>query len=197
MAVTPDIGNIEVQGRFNDGPETPREFIPTPERVSQYLELKAEEVKAQMRSAEGRKALYDQLLVHEEDLREDHPNFNADVLQTQLETAGEMLAANDRYLQEIQSPQERTMFQRAWETLKGFPRNHPVVTALLAAAALAGGIAAGLYAAGNMEMVLSSVGLGHLYGTEGAAAAAETMGTIVEEEVVPNYFGGPGGDNML
>lgn len=198
MAIATDIGSIEVP-RFDRGPETGKDFIPTPERISQYLELKLDEVRTQMSTEQGLSSLHDQLLVHEEDLLRDHPGFNPEQLKTKMELVAATLESNERYVKEIQSPQEKGMFQRAWQTLKSFPHDHPVVTALLAAAAIAGGIAAGLYAAGNMEMVLQSVGLGHLYGTEGAAAAAETMGSIVEgaEKTVPNLYEGPGGDNML
>jgi hypothetical protein len=155
-----DISNIEVPGRFQDqGPEVKNEFIPTPQRISEYLELKTDDVEAQMKSVEGRKALYEQLLTHEDSLRQNHENFDPMALQTQLDNAGEALSANERYLQQVRSPEQKGMFQRAWETVKGFPRNHPVVTAVLAAATLAGGVAAGFYLTGNWEMLMTSVGL--------------------------------------
>jgi len=95
-----DISTIEVP-RADGSPEVAREFIPTPERVSQYLELKTEEVTTQMKSVEGRRALYDQLIVHEEQLKKDHQNFDAVALRSTMDDIGESLAANERYMRDI------------------------------------------------------------------------------------------------
>lgn len=191
-----DIRNIEVP-RKDGSPEAAREFIPTPERVSQYLELKSDEVATQMKSVEGRKALYDQLIVHEKQLKKDHKNFDAVALRSTMDDIGESLAANERYMKDIRSPEKKGLFTRAWESVKAFPRKHPVVTALLATAALVGGVAAGFYLTGNMELLLSSVGLSHLYGEKGAAAAAETMGNLIDGATkVPDYFDAPEGGLM-
>lgn len=188
MATVSDIGNVEVPGRFGNNPEVPKEFIPTPERVSQYLELKTEEVEAQMKSVEGRKALYDQLLVHADDLKEDHANFDPMALESQMEAVGQTLGANDRFLKEVRSPEQQGVFQRAWEAVKGFPRNHPVVTAVLAAATLVGGVAAGFYLTGNWEMLMTSVGLA----TRGAAADIGSELPVLEPVLPPLPGAGTG-----
>ncbi len=173
--------------RAPGGPEAPRPFIPTPERVSQYLELKTEEVRSQMESAEGRQTLLNQLLEHEEDLRKDHANFQPELLQQQLDDVAEALGAEGRYLQDIQSPEKKGMFRRAWETVKGFPRKHPVVTALLVAAALAGGVAGGLYLAGQWELLMTSVGLNKFL----TAVEAGTEMAPVTPPTPPIPGGGP------
>ena len=188
---------VEIPEPF-EGADVRKEFIPTPEKISQYLELETDQVRTMMGSVEGRKDLYKQLLVHEELLSEDHDNFDSLALQTQLEDAGEALSANERYLKEVQSPEQKSAMKRAWEAVKKFPRNHPVVTALLAASVVAGGVAGGFYLTGNLEYLLSSIGLGHLYGAEGAGAAAGTMGELIDgASKIPDYFDGPGGGSML
>jgi len=81
--------------------------------------------------------------------------------------------------------------------VKAFPSKHPFVKATLATPTLVGGIAAGFYLTGNMEMLMSSIGLSHLYGEQGAAAAAETMGNLIDGSTkVPDYFDAPEGGLM-
>lgn len=132
--------------------ERPPLFMATPERVSQYLELRTEEVTAQMKSVEGRQQLFQELMKHEEALRKEHADFEPRALQAQLEVAGEALAANERYLQEIRVPEKKGIFRRAWETVQGFPRKHPVTTALLAVGVVAGGVAGALYLSGYLQL---------------------------------------------
>lgn len=172
-----DISTIEVQGR-NRGPEAVREFIPTPERVSQYLELKTEEVSTQMKSVDGRKDLYAKLLEHEEDLKKDHPQFDALAMKSRLDEMGETLSANDRYMKDIRSPEKQGLFRRAWETVKAFPRKHPIVTALLATAAVAGAVATGFYLAGSWELFMTSTGLSKIFGV---AEAAEELAPLIPD----------------
>lgn len=163
---------IVEQPGLQGGPDRPK-FVATPERVSQYLELKTEEVAAQMQSVEGRQKLFDELMKHQTDIEEDHADFHPEMLRTQLDAAGETIGAYDRYLKEVQSPEKKGIFSRAWEYVKGFPKKHPIVTALLAAAAVAGSIAAGFYFTGNWEMLMTSTGLGKIM--SGAEAATELI----------------------
>lgn len=153
--------------------ERPRAFVATPERVSQYLELKTDEVTAQMRSVEGRQELFNQLMEHEEDLRTDHDDFHPEALRSQLDAAGETLLAHERYLEDVQVPEKKTLLRRVWDNVKAFPKNHPVVTGLLAASAVAGSIAAGFYFTGNWELLMATTGLGKIIG--GAEAAGELI----------------------
>lgn len=164
--------NLELPG-IPGGAERPRPFVATPERVSQYLELKADEVTAQMKSVEGRQELFNRLMEHEEDLRTDHDDFHPEALRSQLDTAGETLQAHERYLESIQTPENKSILRRAWDSVKAFPKNHPVVTGLLAAAAVAGSIAAGFYFTGNWELLMATTGLGKIIG--GAEAAGELI----------------------
>lgn len=149
--------------------EQVKPFIATPERVSQYLELKTEEVEAQMRSVEGRQQLFDDLMEHEDDIRESHSEFHPELLREQLDSAGEALAAQELYLEEVQSPEKKGFFNRAWDSVKGFTKRHPVVTGLLATAVVAGGVAAGFYFTGNWELLMTSTGLNKVIGAADAA----------------------------
>jgi hypothetical protein len=177
--------NPEIAGR-QGGIEQPKPFVATPERVSQYLELKTEEVTAQMKSVEGRQALFDQLLEHEDVIRQEHADFHPEALRTQLDTAGETLLAHEHYLESVNAPEKKSMMRRAWDTVKAFPYNHPVVTTLLVAAAATGAIAGGLYLAGYWETAMASVGLSKIMGT------AEAVGELapITPEVAPLPGGG-------
>lgn len=150
-------------------------FLPIPEHIAPYLDhLKEQEIETQMRSVEGRQRLLEDLMRKSEEIKRDHNgSFHPELLQPQLEAAGEALAANDRYMEQIQEPENKGMFRRAWEAVKSFPRKHPVVTALLAAALVAGGVAAGFYFTGNWELLMSATGLSKILG--GAEAAGELV----------------------
>ncbi|MFA6038960.1 MAG: hypothetical protein WCV62_03480 [Candidatus Peribacteraceae bacterium] len=154
------------------GIETPevRPFQAQPEVLSQYLEnVKADEVEAMMKSVEGREKLVDMLGTHAEDLQEAH-GIDLKELREQIDLAGETLEQKERFLQDVQSPEKKGLFRRAWEKVKGFPRKHPVVTALLAVAAIAGATAAGFYLTGNWELLLSKIaGLGKALKAMGAS----------------------------
>lgn len=175
--------NAELPGMQGDI-ERPRAFVATPERVSQYLELKTDEVTAQMRSVEGRQELFNRLMEHEEDLRTDHADFHPDALRGQLDAAGETLLAHERYLEDVQVPEKKTLLRRAWDTVKAFPKNHPVVTALLAASAVAGSIAAGFYFTGNWELLMATTGLNTIF--ESAEAATEFIPSTAPTDLMSN-----------
>ncbi len=142
-------------------PEALPPFKATPEALSQYLSLKTDEVLTQLKSVDGRSALYAKLMEHEAELQKIHA-FNPAELERQLEVTGEALVAKEKFLKDVQSPEKQGMFRRAWEKVKHFPRKHPVVTALLLAALLAGGVAGGFYLTGNWELLLSSTGVNKL-----------------------------------
>lgn len=178
-------GTASALARGEAGQEVPRGFIPTPERVSQYLEMNTDEVMALMTTVDGRQRLFDNLLEHEEDLRTLDPTFHPEVLREQIDLAGETLQQKERFLKDVQSPEKKGLFRRAWEGVKGFAKKHPIVTAVLATALAAGGVAAGFYFTGNWELLMTSVGLDKIFG------AAETAGELAPvTPVTPPLPGG-------
>ncbi|MEK7218893.1 MAG: hypothetical protein AAB728_05520 [Patescibacteria group bacterium] len=129
-------------------------FRATPEALSQVLEMKTDEVEAQLKSVEGRKDLFDKLMEHEDKIKQVH-DFKPEDLRRQLEVTGEAVGAKERFMADAQSPEKKGLFRRAWEKVKAFPRKHPIVTALLVITALAGATAAGFYLTGNWELLMS------------------------------------------
>jgi hypothetical protein len=148
---------VEVPRASDGNVEQLRAFIPTPNRLAQYLERSEAEVRTQLESAEGRQTLVSQLLEHEEDLRKDHADFRPELLQRQLDDVHEALTAEGLYLQDIQSPEKKGLFRRAWETVKSFPKNHPVWTTLGVIVLVAGGAAGALYLSGALQMAQAGV----------------------------------------
>ncbi|MDD4287342.1 MAG: hypothetical protein PHN33_03255 [Candidatus Peribacteraceae bacterium] len=153
--------------------EVASKFVPTPERLSQYLEMNIQEVASALQSVEGRQMIYQKLMEHQQDLLKIDPLFNPALLREQLELAGEVLHQKERYLQDVQSPEKKGLFKRAWEKMKSFGGRHPFVTAILILALIAGGAALTLYATGNLELVATRLGLGKMFGA--ADAAGEMM----------------------
>lgn len=157
-------------------PESPNiapSFLPTPDRVSQFLEWKRDEVEEKMKSVNGRKELLDALLEHEGTLKEQHPDFDAQDLREHLEAVGETIQEKERFLSASVEPQKKGMFRRAFDSVKSFVKKHPVVTALGVTALAAGAVAGGFYAAGQWELLMTSTGLSRIFG--GAEAAAELL----------------------
>ncbi len=148
----------------SQSPELVKPFVATPEHISQFLEIKTDEVRTKMESVEGRKELFGQLMEHKEALAKMHPTFNPDDLKRQLEVAGATLSAKDRFVKSQQSPEKKGMFRRAWDAIKSFPKKHPVVTAVLALAAVAGIGAAIAYYSGLIEIAFQKVGEGAAVG---------------------------------
>jgi len=148
-------------------------FVPTPERLSQYLEMNIKEVASALQSVEGRQMIYQKLMEHQQALLSIDPSFNPDLLREQLELAGEVLHQKERYLQDVQSPEKKGLLKKAWEKMKGFAGRHPFVTTILILALIAGGAALTLYATGNLELVAARLGLGKMFGA--ADAAGEMM----------------------
>lgn len=174
---------VPADDRRKSGIEVPKKFIPTPERLSQYLEMNIQEVASSLQSVAGRQMLYQKLMEHERDLLKIDPSFNAAFLREQLELAGEVLHQKERYLQDIQSPEKKGMFRRAWEKMKGFAKRHPIVSVLLILALLAGGTALTLYATGNLELVATKLGLGKILGA--VDAAGEMMPPVPPTTIPP------------
>lgn len=138
-------------------------FRANPEVVAQYLEAKPDEIMAQMKSVDGRKQIFEKLMEHEKNLRKDHTDFNPEDLRKQLDLAGDMLSAKERFTKDINSPEKKGMLRRAWEKVKSFPRKHPVITTLLVLALAAGAIAGGFYLAGSWEALMASTGLNKIF----------------------------------
>jgi len=159
--------------------EVAPQFFPTPERVSQFLEMETEKVAVGLQSVEGRNQLFQALLEHEEHLRELDPSFNPEKLRTQLDLVGEVLREKGEYMKDITSPEKKGLFRRTWERVKGFAKSHPIVMALLVAAGLVAAVAGAYYLAANIEGALHVVGLEHLYGKQGAAEAVRQGGRIL------------------
>ncbi|MBT5237264.1 hypothetical protein HOL63_02740 [Candidatus Peregrinibacteria bacterium] len=151
--------NAEVQAQA--------EFIPTPDRLSQYLEMDIGETIARLTSVEGRQVIFKDIEENQEHLREIYPEIDFDKVRHDLDVVGETLQKKEDFLESMD--EEQGLLRRAWEHVKKFPKKHPVVTALLAAALVTGTIATGFYMAGEWELFMSSVGLDKVLGGAGAA----------------------------
>ena len=101
--------------------------------------MNIEEVRAELTSVEGRKSLYGRIVEHEDDLKEIYPDFNPDGLQEQLELIGDVLHQKEEYMKDVTSPEKKGLFRRAWDNVKSFAKNHPVITTLLVIALIAAG----------------------------------------------------------
>lgn len=171
---------------FASNPERVTSFVPTPEQIAGALDhLKEEEVTAQMRSVDGRKELYEQLLAKSEQLSAQHPDFHPETLAQQLDAAGESLAANQQFTESMHSAEKQGLMSKAWSAIKSFPRKHPVVTGLLGIAAVAGGVGGGLYLAGYWESLMATLGVSKILGI------AEVAGDLAP--IVPDLPPMPGG----
>jgi len=146
-------------------------FVPTPERLSQYLELDIEETISKLQSVEGRKVLIDRIAEHESDLREIYPDFDLETVRQRLDIVADTLQQKEDFLESMD--EEQGAMHKAWDVIKNFPKNHPVVTALLAASAAVATVATGFYLAGEWELFMSTLGLDTVFG--GADAAGELI----------------------
>lgn len=176
----------------------PETFVPTPERLASFsfLELKQEEAHDLLMSAKGRKELLSRILPHVTDIQTLHPDFNPESLPRQLEEISGLLATHEKFLTAANSTEKKSLFQRALQTIKEFPKNHPFITAVLAVAAVTGGVALSAYLAGGMEALLAKVGLSHLYGAAGAAKASEELGKKIIERAGNLYDGSTAGEML-
>ncbi len=160
-------------------------FVPTPERVSQYLERNAAEVTAQLSSLEGGEEVYQDLIKHQEDLEKLYPKFHPEDLRRELDLVGEALAQKEIFLKDIQSPEKKIFLRRAWDRVKGFAKAHPIITTLLAVALFAGGVAGALHLSGALQL-------------QQAGVAVETIKEFLQgADVVNSGIGDMGGLNSL
>ena len=162
------------------------DFIPTPERINQFLETRTlEETEELILSVEGRQQLLAELLEHEEYLEEIHPSFDPMQLQQRLELVAETLMEEKRYLEDMTAPEKKGIFTRAWNSVKSFAKEHKVVTAVLLTALATASVAAGFYFTGNWELLMTTFGLDKVFGS--AEAASEL---IPVTPVTPTLPGG-------
>lgn len=120
----------------------PESFMPTPEKLASFsfLDLKREEAHDLLLSVQGRKDLLERILLHADDIRMMHPDFNPAALPDQLEDVSALLLAKQKFLESTASKEKKTLFQRALTTIREFPKNHPFITAALAIACLMAGL---------------------------------------------------------
>ena len=161
------------------------DFIPTPERINQFLENRTlEETKNLLSSVEGRQQLLAELIEHQDYLREVHPAFNPETLQQRLDLVAETLEEEKRYLEDMSAPEKKGIFKRAWESVKGFAKNHPVTTTVLLAALATASVAAGFYFTGNWELLMTTFNLDKVFGS--AEAAGEMIPVTPATPALPD-----------
>lgn len=178
--------------------ERPRPFLPTPEKISRYIPLKAEEIKAEMMSVEGRKMLLEQLVEKQADIQKDHPDFHPDKVRDQLDMGAELLQAEGKFMENIQAPEKKSLMRRVWDAVTWLPRKHPLVTTLLAAAAIGAGASymgwiPGLDLAALWARLQSMVPWNWGSGAAGVGeaageAAAETAAEVAAEAAKPEFI---------
>lgn len=160
------------------------DFIPTPERINQFLEKRTiEETRALLLSIEGRQQLLQELLEHEEYLKTIHPGFNADRLEYNLKLVAETLQEEMRYLEDMSDPEKKSIFSRAWDSVKGFAKENKLTTAVLLAALATATVAAGFYFTGNWELLMTHFGLDKVFGS--AEAAGELIPPTPATPTIP------------
>ncbi len=120
--------------------EAPRQFIPTPETLSTTLHgMKMEEIAVQLKSVDGRRKLAAELRANSAEVQKQFPDFHPENIERELDIAGESLLAHEKLLREAASPERKSVLARSWETIKGFPSNHPYITTILLIALLTAG----------------------------------------------------------
>lgn len=176
-------------------PETlarPPEVIPTialsPEKVGKALNLEVDEVRVQLRSIDGRRRLFDELKNDPQKLAAVVDADSLNVLEQDMDLAQQDLAAEQRFLEAQQNPEKKGLFRRAWDTITGFPRRHPIITVALLGVVL--GVVAsymgwlpridfpGLW--GRMQNWLG-------WGAGSAASEAATEGVALGTEVASDF----------
>ena len=162
--------------------ELPPKFVPTPEKVSGFLNQRTEEITAQLQSVDGRKKIYDGLVEHEADIKKLDPSFDSSDLKHQLDLVGGTLTQKKKFMEDVKSPEKEGFFKRSFNRVKNFAKNHPVASLLLVLALTAAGIGGAAYLAGGIEALLAKVGMAHI---AAAATAAEPLGSVVSPGVVP------------
>jgi hypothetical protein len=103
----------------------------SPERVGQALNLEADEVRAQLSSVEGRKKLLSDLTSDPVRLQSVIDPESLRTFESDMEMTEQDLHAQEKFLEAQKNPEKKGMFRRAWDTITGFPRKHPVITVTL------------------------------------------------------------------
>jgi hypothetical protein len=103
----------------------------SPERVAKALDLEHDEVLEQLHSVEGRKQLLTDLQRDPELLASAINPDSLRMFEQDMEMTEEDLRAEQRFLEAQKDPEKKGMFRRAWDTVTGFPRKHPVITVAL------------------------------------------------------------------
>lgn len=176
----------------------PEHFVPTPERLASFsfLELKKEEAHDLLMSAKGRRELLDRMLPHASAIKDLHPDFDLDRLPGQLEEISVLLEEHEKFLTAATSPEKKSFFQRALQTIREFPKNHPFITSVLAIALLTAGlIRLGYLKLPNFGGWFGLGGGGAEAAGVGAEEAVDAMeaaaGSVGEEEIkaaLPEVF---------
>jgi hypothetical protein len=94
---------------------------------------------AELQTVKGRDRLFEEFMKHEDQIRQEHPDFDPDILREQIDAQGEMRLAKRGLLEDANTPEKKGIWKRAWEAVKSFPRKHPFITTALILAAVAGG----------------------------------------------------------
>ena len=170
-----------------EGIEVPRGFYPTPEAIHDILEqapeadvdkqmeqMDLEKIVAELQSVEGREGICRRLMEQRDTLVEIDPNFNPELLEEQVHMVGttleQMQDFESKVAEEVgQEPEKKGLLRRALGAVGSFAKKHPIVTTLLAASLVAGGVAAGFYMTGNWELFMASTGLSKWFGSAEAA----------------------------
>ena len=162
--------------------ELPAKFVPTPEKVSGFLNQREDEIVVQLESVEGRKKIFDTLVEREADIKKLDPSFDSADLKHQLDLVGDTLTQKKKFMEDVKSPEKQGFLRRSFNRVKNFAKNHPVASLLLVLALAAAGIGGAAYLAGGIEALLAKVGISHL---AAASSAAEPLGSVVAPGVVP------------
>ncbi len=171
------------------------EAIPTiklsPEKLGQALNLEADEVRTQLRSVDSRRQLLAEL---QKDPQKLASAIDADALSTlerDMELVQQDLAAEHRFLEAQKQPEKKGLFRRAWDTLTGFPRRHPIITVALLGVVLG---VVGSYMGWLPKIDFGGLwgGAQNLLGWKSATAAGEAaaeLGTEVAADAVSENLG--------
>lgn len=175
--------------------EVKRNLVIAPDTLSALLQKKEDEVVAQFKSVEGRKALLQSLKAQEPEIQKIvGDDFSSEQVADQLEESGRQLQAEKKLFEMKNSPKEKGMFSKALTSIRQFPAKHPLITsAILIAALSAGAVYMGLIPMDTLTAWWNRIrdfftsggkgfGLGGAGGTAAGAAegAAEATGAIAD-----------------
>lgn len=111
---------------------------------------------------------------------------NVDELEEELNTVALTLKAKRTWGEWLSGVKDSIVKGGKWALDKvgqafSAVKNNPgtsIAVVLIALAVIAGLIATGAYMAGSLELLMSQLGIGHLYGTLGLGQATETLGKV-------------------